>query len=271
MTYTICADELVIGKNVTIEDGVRLQGRSARNAKRIVIGDNVFIGRDTNAYVEELVVGSYTTLHNHALIAGDLPCRIGHCCWIGQNTILNCTGGLTLGNGVGIGAYSQLWTHIRHGDLLQGCRWNSTRPLIVEDDVWFVGHCIVSPVRAGARSMAMVGAVITKDMEPDHTYAGAPAKDITEKVGPQFRDPGLDHKYRLMSEALEQFYQENHTFKERTIKVVSHATDQDAGSSAATIFDVSGRRYWPRRTEEEFAFMRFLLGRLYKFFPADPV
>ena len=34
--------------------------------------------------------------------------------------------------------------------------------------------------------MALVGSVITKDMEANHIYGGAPAKDLTDKMLPQF-------------------------------------------------------------------------------------
>ncbi|NLF11231.1 MAG: hypothetical protein GX597_05545 [Anaerolineaceae bacterium] len=264
--YEILAEEVSIGRGVVIEDGVKIQGRSDKVARRVEIGDNAFIGYNTRAFVDELVIGDYTMLHNNGFIAGDLPCHIGHCCWIGQNTILNSAGGLTLGNGVGVGAYSQLWSHIRHGDTLQGCRWNSSRPLVVEDDVWFVGHCIVSPVHAHARSMALVGSVITRDMEPNHVYAGVPAQDITEKVGPQFQEVPLEEKVAVMRARLDEFYALN-PGAPRSIVVV-RSLDEASGLAAEeyTIFDVSTRSYNRRRTEEEFRFMKHLL-QLIKFFP----
>lgn len=61
--------------------------------------------------------------------------------------------------------------------------------MVVEDGVWFVGHCLVSPIRAKARSMAMLGSVVTKDMDHNRIYAGTPAKDITDKVG--MKRPGF--------------------------------------------------------------------------------
>jgi acetyltransferase-like isoleucine patch superfamily enzyme len=267
--YEIIADEVVVGKNVTIESGVILQGRSSKVAKRIVIGDNVFIGENTRSYVDDLQIGDYSAIHNHTLISGDLPCMIGHCCWVGQNSVLNSTGGLTIGNGVGIGAYSQLWSHIKHGDMLQGCRWNSVKNLTIDDDVWFVGHCIVSPIHAQARSMAMAGAVVTRDMLADRTYAGVPAKDVTTKLGPQFDEVALELKYERMLSALESFYDRRSPSGERTIKVVRSIAEADSDDlSSATIFDVANRKYVRRRTEEEFEFMKHLLRLQFKFFPS---
>jgi acetyltransferase-like isoleucine patch superfamily enzyme len=264
--YEILAEEVIVGRGAVIEDGVKIQGRSQGLARRVYIGDNAFIGHNTRAVVDELTIGDYTTLHNNALIAGDLPCHIGHCCWIGQHTILNSTGGLTLGNGVGVGAYSQLWSHIRHGDTLQGCRWNSSRPLVVEDDVWFVGHCIVSPIRAQARSMALAGSVVTRDMEGNHVYAGVPARDITARVGPQFREVGLDAKYAALVARLEAFYALNPQ-EPRSIAVARSAAEAGHLSPEHyTVFDVSTRSYNRRRSAEEVRFMLHLLPEV-KFFP----
>lgn len=267
--YEIHADEVVLGKNVVIEDGVILRGRSAKNAKRIVIGDNSFIGENCRTYVDHLEIGDYTSIHNHTLISGDLPCSIGHCSWVGQNSVLNSTGGLTIGNGVGIGAYSQLWSHIRHGDMLQGCRWNETRPLIIEDDVWFVGHCIVSPVHAGARSMAMVGSVVTQAMLPDRTYAGVPAKDVTEKLGPQFSGVDVAVKYGQLKTAYAEFCVAHPQYPVEGIRLLAPGSANPLIQDAGTWFDVSTRRYRKRGTDQEFAFMKFLLARLYRFFPAN--
>lgn len=265
----ILADEVTIGEGVVIEGGVVIQGRSSKNAKRVCIGDNVFIGHNSRVFVDELVIGDYTVMHNNAFIAGDLPCRIGHCCWFGQHVILNSTGGVTIGNGVGVGAYSQLWSHIKHGDVLQGCRWNSSRPLIIDDDVWFVGHCIVSPIHAHEKSMALVGSVVTKDMEANHLYAGVPAKDVTEKLGPQFAEVSLEEKYRRMMDELEEFYALHPEFESRTVKVVRRLGEGlEYDPAVYTVFDVDARRYNRRRTEQEFAFMRHLLQSI-KFFPRE--
>ena len=43
--------------------------------------------------------------------------------------------------------------------------------------------------------MAMVGSVITRDMAPNHVYGGAPAVDLTAKVGPQFGPVTVDRRW----------------------------------------------------------------------------
>ena len=262
--YLIDADEVSLGEGVIIEDGVRICGKSSPRARRIKIGDNSFIGRHSVIAVDDFEVGDYVVVHNHALITGDKPCRIGHCCWFGQNTILNCAGSLTIGRGVGVGAYSQLWTHIAHGDTLQGCRWNSTKPLMVGDDVWFVGHCIVAPITAHERSMALVGSVVTKDMEANHIYAGVPAQDVTNKMGTQFEPVPLDEKRERLTRLLERFYAMHPQFNREEIEILS--SWEEARGKGVTAFNVATRTYTKRLTPVEVAFMKFLLPTV-KFYP----
>jgi acetyltransferase-like isoleucine patch superfamily enzyme len=268
--YDIEADEVVIGEGVVIEEGVTIRGWSGRRARRVVLGDQVFIGHHTTVQVDDFEVGDYTAIHNHTYVAGGRPCRIGHCCWIGQNTILNCTGGLTLGNGVGVGAYSQLWSHIKHGDTLQGCRFHDERPLVAEDDVWFVGHCIVSPIHAREKSMAMVGAVVARDMEANHVYAGVPAKDVTDRFGPQFAEVPVDQKHAELQGRLEAFHARHPDVPRGTLRVARSPEEAaELAAGGATVFDVSTRRYTRRRTDAEFRFMRELVRATVKFFPAE--
>ena len=180
--------ELKLGKNVVIQPGVEIK------CDRLVLGDGVIIKSGTRIEMADLVIGDYTKISNNCFLSGTSWCRIGHNCWFGHYTIIDSIGTTRIGNGVGVGAHSQLWTHAYFGDILEGCRFASHKPLVIEDDVWLVGHCIVSPIHAHRRSMAMIGSVVTKDMRENHVYAGVPAKDMTERLGTQFEEVSLDEK-----------------------------------------------------------------------------
>lgn len=145
----------------------------------IYIGTGAYIGPGVKFICKDIHIGDYTKIHDNTLICGEKDFRIGHNCWVGGGCILDTRGGLTIGNGVGIGAGSQLWSHIRFGDMLQGCMWNKENKLIIEDDVWFVGHCLVSPGLIAKKSMAMLGSVITGDMVENTIYGGVPARRIS--------------------------------------------------------------------------------------------
>jgi len=267
--YVIEADELSMGKGVRIGDGVSISGGFNYStglpipAKKVVIGDGAFLGDGLKIECPDIEIGDYTMICGNTQISGPKEGKIGSCCFIGENCVLNTTGKLVIGNGVGIGASSQLWTHIRFGDTLQGCRWYSDKPMIIEDDVWFVGHCLVSPIHAKKRSMAMLGSVVTKDMEENHIYAGTPARDLTDKLGMQYEDVSIDEKFEVMSKKLDEFFHFNPGYP-RSIIVVKDSSNLKVKDK--TVFDVSNRTYTKRLTPEEIEFMKFLLV-IIKFYP----
>lgn len=267
MGYTINAEEIHIGKYVTIEDGVFIGDKFGKKAKKVIIGDGVTIGKNSRFYYPTLEIGDYTNINNHAFGSGDNACKIGSCCWFGQNCILDAEGGLEIGNGVGVGAYSQLWSHIKFGDTLQGCRWDQKKKLIVEDDVWFVGHCIVSPITARKKSMAMVGAVITKDMEENHIYAGTPAKDMTNIFGNQFEERSIDQKFNIMQEELNKFKEAHPEYRNinEHIKIVKDEKELQEKENVS-FFNVADRTYSKNLSEIENSFMNSLLVQI-KFYP----
>jgi acetyltransferase-like isoleucine patch superfamily enzyme len=252
------AEEIIIGKNVTISPTAKIRGLNGK-AKKIVIGDNSFIGDDVQIIVDEFQLGDYCKIHHHTNIHGYKPIKIGHNAWIGQYTIIDGIGGTIIGNNCGIGAHSQLWSHILYGDDLEGCNYNSRSELNIGNDCWFVGHCIVSPIKAEDKSMALVGSVITKDMKSNHIYGGSPAKDLTGKIKPQFTEISLDEKISKINEHYVEFG------SPKSIKIISDISE--ISDDHLTYFNVSERRYTKRLTQEEISFMKFLLPTKAKFIP----
>jgi acetyltransferase-like isoleucine patch superfamily enzyme len=255
MEYTnIHAEEFIIGNNVVISPSAIIRGLSGK-AKRIEIGDNTYIGDNVQIIVDDLNIGDYCKIHHHVNFHGYLPLIIGHNAWIGQGSIIDSIGGTVIGNNLGVGAYSQLWSHIRYGDPLAGCNYNSASPLTIGNDVWLVGHCIVSPVNIQDRSMALVGSVITKDMEYGRIYGGSPAKDLTDKIPPQFREISIDEKWKIMNEFTLPL----------SVKLVDNK--EDMKNDAFSYFNIVDRTYSKMGTIEEVAFMKALQSKLIKFVP----
>lgn len=188
-----------IGKNVVIE----ILGNNP-NAKA-EIGDNNIINDNTRIFIHgEFKLGDWNVLHNDMLVMAEEHLYIGHNCWFGQNTILDGAGGLTVGNGVRVGMYSQIWTHVASGEQIEGCTLFSKRATVIEDDVWLVGSCIVgSGLTLGRRSIALINSVLTKDTLEDKAYAGSPAK-LMENA--QFYKPKtLDEKFEMLKGWLSEF------------------------------------------------------------------
>jgi acetyltransferase-like isoleucine patch superfamily enzyme len=250
----IKVDELVLGKNVFISESATIRGLNG-NSKKIVIGDNTYIGDNVQIIIDELTIGDYCKIHHHSNIHGYKPLSIGHNAWVGQGTIIDSIGGVTIGNNCGIGAYSQLWSHIRYGDPLEGCNYESEKKLIIGNDVWFVGHCIVSPIIAKDKSMALVGSVVTKDMEYNHIYGGSPAADLTNKIKPQFREITISEKRDIMSQFI----------IPKSIKIIE--SDEEIISDEFSYFNINNRTYTKNGSDDEIKFMKQLQNKLIKFIP----
>lgn len=251
----------VLGKNSIIEPTAVIRGLNG-DAENVIIGDNTYIGNDVQIICDNVEIGDYCKIHHHTNIHGYKPCKIGHNAWIGQYCIIDSIGGVTIGNNCGIGAHSQLWSHIKYGDTLEGCKYLSEGPLNIGNDVWFVGHCIVSPITAEDKSVALVGSVITKNMKANSVYAGSPATEITQKVGIPFVNVTNEEKYEKMIKHLNNFgYQPN-------IKIVNSVSSFNFEDDI-TYFDVSTRTYTKKSTPHEIAFMKYLLPEKGKFVPAN--
>ncbi len=251
-TRTVISKNVVIGKNVVL--GPR--------CKEISIGFGCFIGNDVYIDVEYLDIGDYTTIHHGSIIHG-IKTKIGHNCWFGHYTIIDSLGGDTrIGNNVGVGAHSQLWSHMKFGDTLNGCLWNSASRLYLDDDVWLVGHSIVGPIHAKAKSMLMTGGIATKDMDANNIYAGTPAKNVTDKFGYQFEEVSYDEKLRRFS-VLRKDFCVLKNIDEGAFQVV----DVYSNLSDITQFNIKDRSYKPIRTKIEHDFIKYMLYDKAKWLP----
>ena len=250
---------LILGKNTIISPSAVIRGISG-DANEIRIGDNCYIGDNVQIICDNFSLGDFSKIHHHTNVHGYKPCSIGHNAWIGQGSLIDSIGGTTIGDNCGIGAHSQLWSHIKYGDTLEGCRFLEEKELNVGRDVWFVGHCIVSPIRAHDKSMALAGSVVTKDMEENQIYAGSPAKSISSKVGNQFIIPTIEEKLEKMNEYLLASGVE-------TKNIVIVKTQREFQDDGKTYFEVQNRTYTKQGSTAEVDFMKFLLPEKAKFIP----
>jgi acetyltransferase-like isoleucine patch superfamily enzyme len=245
------ADDVQIGQGVVVQKGVVITGKGGP-ARRVVLGDFCFIGEHTTIMVPEFRLGDYSKLHAYSFAHGYHPLQIGRNCWIGGKTVLDSVGGLDIDDNVGIGANSQIWTHIQFGDVVEGCRFHSSRYMYIARDVWFVGQCLVSPIRVGERSMALLGSVVTRDMLPNHVYAGVPAKDMTDKFGPQFESRTVDQKAAKLQELIDAFVAEHPEHRGQ----LHVARSPDECREGVCSFDVSRRTYTRTYSAAEVAFLK---------------
>lgn len=260
----INAKDISIGKGVIVEEGVEI------HAEKVILGDFCFIGRESRIIVPDFRLGDYTKLHAFSFAHGKEPMHIGRNCWIGGNVVLDSLGVLVIDDGVGIGSQSQIWTHIQFGDIVEGCRdqWFGNKTMYIGKDAWFVGHCIVSPVNIGERSMALLGSVVTKDMKPNHVYAGSPAQDITDKVGTQFEERTTEEKTQRLEKLLRDFEQDNPHFQGQIGIARTPSDNLVLRDHSITVFNMYNRTYTRTYSEAEVSFLKRYVP-LIKFTPEN--
>lgn len=147
-----------IGKNVVIEDGVRIFF-----PERVEIGDDVYIGHNTilkGYFDQRLVIGSGT--------------------WIGPQCFIYAAGGITIGQNVGIGPGVSILTSAHKdpvGDEPILHQSIDFAPVVLGDGCDIGARTtILKGVRIGKGVQIGAGAVITRDIPDEAIAAGVPAK-----------------------------------------------------------------------------------------------
>ena len=268
-----------IGKNVVIA------GFKGTLHAKVTLGDCNYIHDNTRILIgpEGLAVGDWNVFHNNMLVMGQGRMEIGHNCWFGQNTILDSAGGLYIGNGVRVGMYSQIWTHVASGELIEGCTLFAMRPTRIEDDVWLVGSCIVgSGLKLGRRSICLIGSLLTKDTEPGKVYGGVPAR-VLERLS-FWKEVSPAEKMQMMLGWAEDFAQESQdgvTVVRLPDSGLIRVTDArrcehllfgvdvapESLDSSTTYFDLASKTYTKRLTHLEREFYRYIYGHKARFLP----
>ena len=282
---------VLLGKDVEIGNNcVFDKMRSTSNQGSIKFGDYSKIHENCQFYVsgEEFVTGDYCTIHKNTYVNGYKSCHIGHNVWVGQNSIINSTDELKIGNNCGIGAYSKIWTHAAWGDVVEGCRLLIGMPDIecksgavtIGDDFWGVGQITISPgVKIGNKVIALTNSLITKDIPDNTIVAGIPAKPISIDGDVQaYKKLNPTEKYNLMQKFATDFSKMQNVSIEfddnqKTISlgdkqlIINCSENNIDEKNDSTIFDVIKRTYTKKHKKLEIDFMRFVIDYKIGFVP----
>ena len=283
-------ENMNLGKDVRIDSSCIFDKISENSHKgKFNFGDYCSVQENCRFYFSDsdFKMGDYGTIHNNTFVTGYKTCEIGHNFWLGQNSILNATDNLKIGNNCGIGAYSKIWTHAAFGELLLGSRIavglhdfkSKSGAITIGDDFWGIGSITISPgVTIGNKVIALTNSLITKDIPDNSIVGGTPAKPIA--IDDDFRayvDLTDNEKYSLMKEFAQNFSKikkvkiifddvlkkiilgEN----EVVIRCISES-DEDMNTS---YFDFIKRTYTKKHNFLEREFMKFVLDYKARFVP----
>jgi acetyltransferase-like isoleucine patch superfamily enzyme len=117
----------------------------------------------------------------HAWIVGE-P-KIGTGTWIGAFTVIDGSGGLTIGTGCDISCGAQIYSHSSVRRCVSGRRYPSVdrRPTHIGDRVFIGANAVVNMgVSIGDEAVVAAGAVVTADVPARTVVAGIPARVVAK-------------------------------------------------------------------------------------------
>ncbi len=196
---------LIRGKECRIGDNLRIQGEG-----RIIIGDRVTIGNNVTINVKnKLSIGDRSIIGDNFLLEGrdieigkefwsgyncvigggscfEKPSRLrlGYWVHLGNYGMINTAREVTIGNEVGMGIETKLYTHGAYLSMIDGFP-AEFGPIDIGSNVWLPYAIVLPNVHIGNDVVVGAGAIITKDLPAGCLAVGAPAKIIREECFPK--------------------------------------------------------------------------------------
>ncbi len=190
-------DNVTIGENVTINV-----------SERLIIGDRTIIGDNFLIEGRDIQIGTEFWSGHHCQIGGGScfektsSLQIGHWCHLGNYGFINTARPVHIGNEVGMGTDTKIYTHGAYLSLLDGfpVEFGS---ITIQDNVWLPGAIVLPGVTIGKNVVIGVGSVVNKDIPPGCLAAGVPARVLKEKCYPKKYTPG--EKAKMINDFLKHF------------------------------------------------------------------
>jgi acetyltransferase-like isoleucine patch superfamily enzyme len=197
-------EDLQIGNNVRVGDNVEIAGG------KIVIEDGTIIHNDCSLRVlDSFIVGKKSVIGRGVVIKGReialgrefygldrfeigggscferlSKLKIGYWFHGGRNTLINTARPVEIGDEVGIGGGSNLYTHGAYLNVLDGFpeQWGEIR---IGNHVWMPNATVHPNVKIGDNAVIGGGSIVTRDIPPNCFALGAPCRVIRENCYPK--------------------------------------------------------------------------------------
>jgi acetyltransferase-like isoleucine patch superfamily enzyme len=209
-------EDLRVGSDVKVGDNVQIAGGT------ITIGDGTTIHDGCRIWVSEsLTIGRRSVIGKGAIIRGreitlgrEFYCldgfeigggscferlsklRVGYWFHGGRETFINTARSVEIGDEVGIGGRSNLYTHGAYLNVLDGFpeQWGEIH---IGSNVWIPNATIHPNVRIGSNVVIGGGSIVTRDVPSGCLAAGAPCRVIREACYPKPLDRSRARKKLL--------------------------------------------------------------------------
>jgi acetyltransferase-like isoleucine patch superfamily enzyme len=177
--YNDIHDTVQIGNNVSIECETIKIGKYSR------IGNNVKIKCREIEIGEHFFMADGVEIGRGGCTGPNSNVKIGNGVGIFENTIINPSEPIEIGDNCGIGGDVMIWTHGAWLDVLQGFP-SDFGPVRIGKNVWLPARSIVLPnVTIGNDVVIGINSIINRDLPSGCFAAGSPCKVIKENVYPK--------------------------------------------------------------------------------------
>lgn len=196
--------ELILGKNVRIEDNVKITGN------KIQIGDNTIIRSGSIIDVKDIfeigknsIIGASTIIKgntirldrefysNHNAEIGGGSCFeetssliCGYWCHLGSYSMINTAMPVKIGNEVGMGRFTNLYTHGAYLSIMHGFP-SSFSPISIGNRVWIPSATINPGITIGSDVVIGGGSLVVKNIQSGSLAMGTPCEVVKENLYPK--------------------------------------------------------------------------------------
>ena len=179
------ADNIQIHETVEIGDNVKINCESIKLGKFCKIGDNVEISCTSFESDDWLFMWKGVEIGRGGCYGVNSAVKIGKGVGIFEDTIINPSEPVEIGDYCGIGAEVMIWTHGAWLDITQGFP-SDFGSVKIGNNVWLPARSIVLPnVTIGNDVVIGINSIINRSLPDGCFAAGSPCKVIKENVYPK--------------------------------------------------------------------------------------
>lgn len=188
---SIGREVLLKGGTIHLDKNVRIKCDNTINViDKLQIGENGTIGEHCEISGRDIKIGQELWMLPYAKIGGGSAfevhskLHIGDYCHIGMYCFINTARPVYIGNEVGLGTRTALYTHGAYPSALNGFPV-AFGEIHIGDYTWVPGATINPGVKVGKNCIIGVNSFVTKDIPDGSFAAGSPAKIVKENTFPR--------------------------------------------------------------------------------------
>ncbi len=192
--------EILLGDDVKIGEDVKINvTERLKIGPRSTIGDHVIIeGRDIEIGTEAWV-DRYAQIGGGGCFEAPSSFKMGYWGHLGRGVFINTARPVTIGDEVGLGTDTKLYTHGAYISALEGFPVNFA-PIIIGSRVWIPGATVLPGIKIGDDVVVGVGSVVTKDLPSGCLAMGVPARLVRQNAFPASLNP--EQRVKLLAQIL---------------------------------------------------------------------